>query len=463
MKQSVCMLILLKLLFLCEIVHGQVLQVPAEAGNDTLRKAVDHANETAGIDIIELTTSGGLYITQESSVVKIRKPLIIRAAQGLAEKPIIQNMKADASTRILFEIVDGGSLTLQGLELDGQAGTATNAKYLIRTDDDPQEGATGISVSNPYSLKVYDCYFHDVVKGSDGNFFRAYKYTFADSVIFRNCVFKNSGKEGIRLKGYYDMEGTGFYQVRYFEASNCTFFDTNKEAIVIYAGDNEPLTIGPQIRIDHCTFDNCGYNVSRIVNAWECDDTLIKNCIMTNSPGNEFGVKLYGPTALIHHSNLFNVGEFKISRNAVVGTGMLAVDPLYADPANGDFTLDGNSPVLGVADDGLAMGDPRWDPNNTAIKSDDSKMLVSDFQLDQNFPNPFNPRTTIGININLQDIYRLQVFDIRGTLIETLHEGHLSQGRHQFIFNAMTHGSGSYFIRLSGRQHTIERKMLLLK
>jgi len=461
MKSWILRIVLLKILFFVSVVHAQVIHVPAQAGNDTLRKAVEYANETTGVDVVELTTSGGLYITQESSVIKIRKPILIRAAEGLAAKPIIQNMKVDASTRILFEIMDGGSLTLRGLELDGLAGTTTNAKYIIRTDDDPQAGATGISVTNPYTLKVFDCYFHDVVKGSDGNFFRAYKYTFADSVIFRNCIFKNCGKEGIRLKGYYDMEGTGFYQVHYFEVTNCTFYNTNKEAIVLYAGDNEPLTIGPKIRIDHCTFDNCGYNNSRIVNAWECDDTEVKNCIMTNSPTNEFGIKLYGPTAIIHHCNLYNVGDFKISRNAVIGESMLYVDPLYQDAANGDFTLDATSSVLGQADDGMAMGDPRWDPSNTSVK-EVRFLKPAAFVLEQNYPNPFNSMTNINYALPEKAHVMLTVFDMRGRVIRVIVDEFKEAGFYSVQWNGAREASGVYIYRIQAGNFVQIRKCLLI-
>jgi hypothetical protein len=468
MKKWITTLLIVGLFLIISNSGAQVLQVPEAAGNDTLRKAVEYANNTEGVDIIELTTSGGLYITQESSVIKIYKPLTIRAAEGLDEKPVLQNRKTDASTRILFEIMDGGSLILIGLELDGLAGTDTNAKYLIRTDDDAQEGATGISVTNPYTLKVIDCYLHDVVKGSDGNFFRAYKYTFADSVIFRNCIFENSGKEGIRLKEYYDMEGTGFYQADYFEVTNCTFRNTNKEAIVLYAGDNEPFTAGPAIRINHCTFDNCGYNISRIVNAWECDDTEIKNCIMTNSPGNEFGVKLYGATAIIHHCDLYDVGNFKISRSARIGDGMLYEDPLYTDPDNGDFTLDAASPVLGMADDGIAMGDPRWDPQGTGIEPGDQSFVPLEFALHSNYPNPFNAETTISFSLSERMEVCLDILDVRGRFIVRLCRGKKGAGTHTLHWDGRDmYGeavvTGRYICRLQGNNQQAARAMLLVK
>ncbi len=468
MKRITILLCIFIMILMGDKVWSQILEVPATAGSDTLHGAIEYANETAGMDTIELITSGGLYITEESSVNKIRKPLIIRAASGLAEKPIIQNKKTDASTRILFEIVDGGSLTLMGLELDGLADTDTNAKYAIRTDDDPQAGATGISVTNPYTLKVINCYFHDVVKGSDGNFFRAYKYTFADSVIFRGCIFENCGKEGIRLKEYYDMEGSGFYQVKYFEVTNCTFWNTKNEAIVVYAGDNEPNTTGPTIRINHCTFENCGYNNSRIVNAWECDDTEVKNCILTNSPGNEYGVKLYGPTAIIHHCDLFNVEDFKISRDAQIGDGMLSLDPQYTDRFAGDFTLSASSPVLGMADDGTAMGDPRWDPMGTGIPDKNTNSMPHNFRLHTNYPNPFNSETVISYSLPHSMYIIIDIFDSRGRKITRLFSGQRIAGDYSIVWNGRGMSgeslpTGIYICHLRSDKMWTAQRMLLLR
>ena len=161
--------------------------IKVSAGIDSLKTALGKAEPN---DIIELITDGGVY--SNTSNLKINIPLIIRAARGLVNKPAIRQTNTSTSTRIIFEIIEGGSLTLQNLELDGMAGTATPAKYLIRTDDSP--------MAKSYSLKIDSCYLRDAVIDSEGNFFRAYEGTFADSIIISNSYLENSGKEGIRIK-----------------------------------------------------------------------------------------------------------------------------------------------------------------------------------------------------------------------------------------------------------------------
>ncbi len=164
----------------------QVMVTPVAAGPDSLYNAIISAGDG---EVLELVSSGGLYENTHNLV--IDKKLTIRAASRLDQKPVIRQINVSTGTRILFEIREGGSLELKGLELDGMSGSDTPAKYLLRTDDQPMTGT--------YSLKVDSCYLHDVVLGAEGYFFRAYAGTRADTIRFTNSLFYNSGKQGIRL------------------------------------------------------------------------------------------------------------------------------------------------------------------------------------------------------------------------------------------------------------------------
>ncbi len=50
-------------------------------------------------------------------------------------------------------------------------------------------------------------------------------------------------------------------------------------------------------------------------------------------------------------------------------------------------------------------------------------------------PNPFNPRTVIALDLPRAGEVSLSVYDIRGRLVRTLHEGGLAEGRHELIWN----------------------------
>ena len=85
------------------------------------------------------------------------------------------------------------------------------------------------------------------------------------------------------------------------------------------------------------------------------------------------------------------------------------------------------------------------------------------FNLEQNFPNPFNPETRITIEMMEQDEVELYVYDLVGKKIEKLHEGSLGQGRHSFVFNGSNLPSGIYFFEAKTPTASVVRKMILTK
>ncbi len=94
-------------------------------------------------------------------------------------------------------------------------------------------------------------------------------------------------------------------------------------------------------------------------------------------------------------------------------------------------------------------------------------VLPQGFSLRQNWPNPFNPSTTIeltipesaGKHIKLQ----LDVFNLNGQKVATLFDGFKSAGTHRFVFNAVNLPSGIYFYRVSADGLTFSKKMVLTK
>ena len=77
-------------------------------------------------------------------------------------------------------------------------------------------------------------------------------------------------------------------------------------------------------------------------------------------------------------------------------------------------------------------------------------------------PNPFNPETTVQLDVTAAGPARVEVFDTRGTRVRTLHEGHLTVGAHDLAWDGRDErrrplASGVYYIRLqdaAGAQST---------
>lgn len=83
--------------------------------------------------------------------------------------------------------------------------------------------------------------------------------------------------------------------------------------------------------------------------------------------------------------------------------------------------------------------------------------------LEQNFPNPFNPRTTIAFNLADEGDVVLDVYDVTGKRVASLVDGVKNAGRHTIAFDAAKLSSGVYFYRLTTGNIVAERKMVLLK
>ncbi len=90
------------------------------------------------------------------------------------------------------------------------------------------------------------------------------------------------------------------------------------------------------------------------------------------------------------------------------------------------------------------------------------------FELVGNYPNPFNPTTTIAFNLPRNATVRLRIHDVRGRVVATIVDDSLPAGRHEVLWNGRdqqgrTVASGTFFYRLEAGGRVWTRKMLLLK
>ena len=98
----------------------------------------------------------------------------------------------------------------------------------------------------------------------------------------------------------------------------------------------------------------------------------------------------------------------------------------------------------------------------TNVKSPSTE-IPGDYELGQNFPNPFNPTTTIKYQLPENGLVRLEVFDILGREVSTLVSGRQGAGYYNVTFNGSNVPSGVYFYRLQAGNYTNTKKLLLLK
>jgi hypothetical protein len=95
--------------------------------------------------------------------------------------------------------------------------------------------------------------------------------------------------------------------------------------------------------------------------------------------------------------------------------------------------------------------------------SDTTSNKPTAFSLAQNFPNPFNSRTTIRFALPSPAHVVLKVFDILGQDVATMTNEDLGQGTYERNFDASGLASGLYFCRFMAGAYTESRKMLLVR
>lgn len=84
------------------------------------------------------------------------------------------------------------------------------------------------------------------------------------------------------------------------------------------------------------------------------------------------------------------------------------------------------------------------------------------------YPNPFNPRTTIGYELAEAAAIKLAIYDLRGMQVRVLEVGNRPCGRHQTIWDGQDNKgravpTGTYFCRLSTAQASQTRKLTLAR
>ena len=89
--------------------------------------------------------------------------------------------------------------------------------------------------------------------------------------------------------------------------------------------------------------------------------------------------------------------------------------------------------------------------------------LPSEITLWQNFPNPFNPTTTIRFGLPQEERVQIDVFDVLGRRVTTLAGGDFPAGIHTVQFDARRYASGVYFVRMVAGGVVHSRKMTLIK
>ena len=147
----------------------------------------------------------------------------------------------------------------------------------------------------------------------------------------------------------------------------------------------------------------------------------------------------------------------------------MSVDPEYCDPDNGVYTLAAASPCLADNNACDTLIGARGEGCDGPAGVQDGTSAPGALRITGNYPNPFNPCTTIEFTLPRAEAVRLAVYDVAGRLVRELETGGVREaGRHEVVWDGRDGrgralASGVYQARLSAGSVVTTRRMLMLK
>ena len=104
----------------------------------------------------------------------------------------------------------------------------------------------------------------------------------------------------------------------------------------------------------------------------------------------------------------------------------------------------------------------QYDCNGNSL-SVNQNIIPNFFGINNIYPNPFNPTTTIRYGLNQNAIIQISIYDINGRLITTLINEFQIAGYHFITWDASIYSSGIYFLNMSAGETFEIKKMVLIK
>ncbi|MDE3056874.1 MAG: T9SS type A sorting domain-containing protein [Bacteroidota bacterium] len=192
-----------------------------------------------------------------------------------------------------------------------------------------------------------------------------------------------------------------------------------------------------------------GFTESGNVNADPGFRSSISSAVLSGGTGYGIGLKGY---ILEIRGNTASTDRWGYQRTSV-GTAANWV-PIWPLPEYTSGDLKTSSSVV---------GDPYWNTGTPTAVQQQPASVPAKFELGNNYPNPFNPSTTINFTVDRNGPATLKVYNTLGQLVMTVFEGNaLAHQVYNFNVNMDRFDSGVYFYRLEQGARAITQKMILL-
>jgi len=90
-------------------------------------------------------------------------------------------------------------------------------------------------------------------------------------------------------------------------------------------------------------------------------------------------------------------------------------------------------------------------------------LLPKEFTLSPAYPNPFNPTTTLTFSLPVDTEVSLSIYNLQGREVSTLISGYRDAGYHSVVWDANSHSSGVYFVKMVAGEYVNTQKLMLVK
>ena len=306
---------------------------------------------------------------------------------------------------------------------------------------------------------------------------------------FRGNSTRNAG--GATFKGGGLAENLGETATYRF----CEFIDNtagvNESGSSVWAyarGGAFSTREAPRAYFFHCTFLNNvvagasphGDAISLIDEGGTFDSDLERcvmvNCVFWGENGNDMQVRADALGFSLVQNCAWQIGEFTCSGFTPTDRVQLLSYPFAngpsPTPAEGSPLVDGGVD-LGLSPDLAGLDVPQGEgPDIGAYEYSDtidvpSWLETAGLRL-QAHPNPFNPAVVISCNLAAATPLTVEVLDVKGRRVATLHQGPLSAGDHHWRWDGRDHrgrhvAGGTYLARAHGDAVVASRKLMLIK
>ncbi len=381
----------------------------------------------------------------------------ITAIQGniiTIDVPVFNHLVRSLSQSTVYKYARTGLLTNIGVEnlridIESLGGEDENhawqALYLLQLEDSWVKnctftgfGQSGVMTNTATRVTVQECNSLDPVSIITGE--RRYNfntYTASQQILFKNCFARNG-------RHHYVSNGMGYNSGNVFVDCSSQGAYTSSEGHRQWTNgmlyDNHTELDGPRSDKRLLGLYNRGnYGTSH---GWTTAHCVAWNC---NVRPQGYLIVQQPPTA-----QNYAIGCFGIVSGSV---------PYAPFDEKAGFIEGTNKPNLNPRSLYYAQYNERKNISNVT----ESGAPLYEFQLKQNFPNPFNPSTTISYSISFAADVNLEVFDLTGRSIRSLVKEYQNAGQYSVNFTDQRLPSGAYFLRLQAGKNYSTKKMILIK